>query len=176
MFSSPFPGLLHRPNTVLLSRKRVGLVLRRWLAGAWPWTQDSPTSSSYTPTKAANGIAAATLLPWKGALSRLCLWPHREMVHPPGQGHLICQLPGVIWQVWVATTNFVSPRFPTIAVHSPVAWKKKKGKTKKRPFLLIFQWRNSPSTVAQYGFPLPNTCQDFFLTDFGDTRMNVFAA
>ena len=53
---------------------------------------------------------------------------------------------------------------------------KREKRGRERPFLLIFQWRNSPSTVAQYGFPLSASCQDFFLTDFGDTRMNVFAS
>lgn len=54
--------------------------------------------------------------------------------------------------------------------------KKKEEEKKKRPFLLIFPWRSAPSTVAQYGFPLSNTYQDFFLTEFGGTRMNIFVA
>lgn len=54
-------------------------------------------------------------------------WHHTEKVHfPPEQHQQTHQLPGVIRQVWVATENFIFPLLATVAVHSPVAYEKKR--------------------------------------------------
>ena len=115
--------LSHTPNTTQLLRKRIRVTPRGWLAWAWAHLRS-------LPHKAANGIATAALR-LKG------FWHRTEKVHfPPGQHQQTHQLPGVIRQVWVATENFIFPLLATVAVHSPVAYEKKR-------FILIFQMKST---------------------------------
>lgn len=105
--------LLHTPNTMLLLRKRIRIALRG-VSPAPP--QDSAAPPPPAPPQGCKWYCHCCSPGKRG------LWCHTEEVHfSPGQHHQAQQLPGVIWQVWVATENFIFPLFATVAVHSPVA-------------------------------------------------------